>query len=288
MKTNKTSNQLKKIMAACACALGIAAGSAAQAQSPAPDGLAAWYRAGSLGLSNGQSVSSWTDLSGNGNTLTAYGSGITYQTNVLNSQPAVQFTGGGYFNNASMTGLSGTSFEMFAVLTNVAGGTVADIGSSEDIRNNEAIFGYYYGIDCYHETSLGGYTYIRHQTSPGTSPYILEGVFGNSAVDLMSYVDGAASDYSQSLGQGYGPVYNYTSETRQLTVGALDTYLSGDIAELLVYDTTLTPEQEQQTGHYLQSEYNIAGNYSVPEPSTWAMLAAGAASLLALRRRSRK
>ena len=285
MKTNVPSNPLTKIMAACVCDLGIAEGGAAQAQGPAPDGLVGWYQASSLGLSSGAPVSTWSDLSGNGNTLSANGSGMTYQTNVLNGQPAVQFTGNGYFSNASMNGLNGASFEMFAVLTNVISGSVADIGSSGSIYNNEAILGYSNGVLVFHESSSANYASIGHQTSPGTSPYILEGVFGNSPSDLMSYVNGVGSTDAVT---NAGSPQSYTSDTRQLIVGTRDVNFSGDIAELLIYDNTLTVAQQQRTGYYLQTEYNIAGTYSVPEPSTWGMLAAGAALLLAFRRRLRK
>ncbi len=236
------------------------------------DGLVGWYQASSLGLSNGNSVSAWSDLSGNGNNLSAYGSGITYETNVLNGQPVVAFTGSGYFNNASMNGLSGTLFEMFAVLTDVTNGSVADIGSSVNIYNNEAILGYSNGILVSYESSYGSYALRDHQNHPGTSPYILEGVFGNSISSLMSYVDGVGS--IDALASAGSP-QSYTSDTRQLTVGLRDYYLSGDIAELLIYDTTLTAAQEQQTGFYLQSEYHITGSYSIPEPSTMILLAAG-------------
>ena len=266
------------------CALGLAAGSAAQAKSRT-NGLVGWYKASSLDLSNGQAASSWPDLSENGNTLTAYGSGISYETNVLGGQPVVDFTGAGYFNNASMVGLNGDSFEMFAVLTNVAGGSVADLGESGNIYNNEAILGYYNGIIAAHQSSFANYALLGHQTSPGASPYILEGVYGTSAASLMSYVNGVGS--TELLGGGGAP-QSYTPDTHQLTVGLRDAYLSGALAELLIYNNTLTTAQEQQTGYYLQSEYNIAGAYSVPEPSTWAMLAAGAALLLATHRRSRK
>lgn len=270
---------------------------------PALSGLVGWYQASSLSLSNGAAVGSWNDLSGNGNTLTAYGSGITYVTNALNGQSAVSFNGGGYFNAALMNGLNGTSFEMFAVVTGYTSGTVADVGQTGNLSSaapgiyyNEAILGYQFdaagnGTSIYHETSPGNFNSLYHQNSPGTSPYLLDGVYGTSATSLTSYVNGVAStDAINAVGQGGGgSAQPYTAVSRQLEVGDRgneSVALNGQIAALLVYNTTLTAMQEQQTGYYLQSMYGISGTYtSVPEPATPALVLGGVALVGLLRKR---
>ena len=65
-------------------------------------GLNAWFSASSLNTTyaNGQSVTTWPDLSGNGNTATLTAGNLTFVTNQIDGFPAVQFTNNGYANIA--------------------------------------------------------------------------------------------------------------------------------------------------------------------------------------------
>lgn len=70
-------------------------------------GLAAWYDVSTItGLSNGDPVSSLTDLSGNGITLTSVGT-TTYRTNITGLNPCVYFatSGSDYFIASSASDL---------------------------------------------------------------------------------------------------------------------------------------------------------------------------------------
>lgn len=102
---------------------------------PAPpsSGLHFWLKADALVLSNGDPVGSWADVSGNNNgTFTASGaSRPTYQTGIINSLPAVYFSGSGPQNlaigsNAPWNGL--TSGEVFAILKGDSGQGSSFIG----------------------------------------------------------------------------------------------------------------------------------------------------------------
>lgn len=57
-------------------------------------GLAAWYDATQItGLADGDTVATWADLSGNGITMTGYGT-PAYRTSGMNGKPAVEFYSG--------------------------------------------------------------------------------------------------------------------------------------------------------------------------------------------------
>lgn len=69
-------------------------------------GLLLWLKADSLALSNGNSVTTWGDSSGNGHDMTFNvnagnaGGTAVYNTNVLNGKPVVRLAGGGNFTNS--------------------------------------------------------------------------------------------------------------------------------------------------------------------------------------------
>lgn len=57
-------------------------------------GLWGWYDASTIGgLSDGDSLTGWSDLSGNSNDLTTSGAAPIYKTGIFGAQPAVRFNG---------------------------------------------------------------------------------------------------------------------------------------------------------------------------------------------------
>ena len=74
----------------------------------------------------------------------------------------------------------------------------------------------------------------------------------------------------------------YTLGGQNFGGGSL-TYLTGDIAELILYDRVLTAGELNTVGYYLEDKYGLDTAYVVPEPATMALLGLG--SLVMLRRR---
>ena len=97
-------------------------------------GLRLWLKADSISQSNGTAVSSWTDSSGTGNTITA-GTAPTYfsSANTINGRPVVRLAAASsqYLSRASPTGLSvNDSGSMFMVsrMNSGTGFTILHIG----------------------------------------------------------------------------------------------------------------------------------------------------------------
>jgi len=72
---------------------------------PDSEDLHARYDATTLSLSDGDSVSTWGDETGNGHDLTA-GTAATYKTDVINSNPVVRFDGADDFLDVAFSSLS--------------------------------------------------------------------------------------------------------------------------------------------------------------------------------------
>ena len=91
-------------------------------------GLRLWLKADSISQSNGTSVSSWTDSSGTGNTITA-GTAPTFlsSANTINGRPVVRFAAASshYLSRASPTGLSVNDSGSMFMVSRMNSGTVS-------------------------------------------------------------------------------------------------------------------------------------------------------------------
>jgi hypothetical protein len=64
--------------------------------------------------------------------------------------------------------------------------------------------------------------------------------------------------------------------------------MMGDVAELLIYNRTLTASELNGVGYYLAQKYDVTTSYVVPEPGTLVLLATGLVGLLAHAWRKRR
>lgn len=106
----------------------------ATGQVPAEGDLHAWYDATELSLSDQDSVTTWTDETGNGHDLTA-GTSPTYVTNGINGNSSVRFDGVDDFLDVAFSTLSQPN-TIFIVLDASAGGGAQHVYDSEDGSNN--------------------------------------------------------------------------------------------------------------------------------------------------------
>jgi len=103
-------------------------------------GCTTWYDVQAMSPSNGATVSTVTDQSGNGNTATATGS-PTYATNAINSRAAINFTSGTSYLTLNSAITVGTGdFYIVAVARSAADTTIAGDSSTSahQIRYNQS------------------------------------------------------------------------------------------------------------------------------------------------------
>ena len=205
-------------------------------------GLVAWYDASQLtGLSNGNSVDTWADLSGYGHKASRTAGTMTYATSQVNGLPTVQFRSAGYAN------ITGTLFakEQYMVFKSPGGNSYnGDWGAVlGDVTDQH---GYMMG----NGTNFWNGNYPAAVSQNGTvlaSPWNIT----NMGTFLILKIDGAYTDTTArnySLGGVYG---NGSPQYHNVNL---------DVAEIIAYDHVLTSEQELALGAYLTVKYNIAAS----------------------------
>ena len=232
-----------------------------------PFNLAVWFKANAItGLANGAAVSIWPDVSGNTNnaTQTAVSQQPAYVTNAMNGLPVVRF------NSTNSTYLSFNrpvqdDFTMIIIYqssqTSQGTGTAFFNGAglvNGDQPNAQNDFG----------ASLNGNGKLIVGTgNPDTSinsgsgkyndglPHILTFKRTESTGAIMLYVDGTQK------ATGTGGTQSLTAPAT-LDLGAVPSgggYLSGDIAEVKIFNTPLSDSDRIAEENALKGEYGLSG-----------------------------
>lgn len=224
-------------------------------------GLAAWYDASQItGLSDGASVSTWTDQSGNGLDLTMTGS-PTYETNEVGGLPVVRFNGTSQYGShtdpggasyaaatltvfavAKMTDSTPAALQAICGYGHSAAGAgyrwrlaVNPAGSFELGINNTGYTSTYVPAT----TTLTSFTPISYRTD---TRWV--GLHTNIVADET---DGAAITYPSNVGFFVGSDEGFTPN-----------YFAGDIAEILVFSRALSQSEIHDVEHYLAIKYSLS------------------------------
>jgi fibronectin type 3 domain-containing protein len=249
--------------------LGESANSTEVSATPSAPVATTWFKADAInGLANGASVATWADASGNGYNATQSTASQqpTYAANAINGLPAV------HFNTASNTCLAfnrpvqndftilcvfrstqgigtGTQFYQGAGLVNgEVPNTANDFGTS--LNANGQILA---GTGNPDRTAVSGSGY-----NDGL-PHLFTFKRTRSTGAIALYVDGALSATAT------GGTQSLTAPS-QLVLGAQQTmidYLTGDIAEVKIFNTALSDLNRNVEESGLECKYGIAGGSTV-------------------------
>jgi hypothetical protein len=233
---------------------------------PPSANLAAWYKADSLALSDGASIASWTDSSGNGRHATNANPGgqPIFKTSILNGLPVVRFNGTAHnlllFNMSTFT-----SGEIFAVLknSNPSGGTgVWRMTGANLTQHWPFVDGTIY--DPTFSTTRQSFTmpgsssaWRMYNVSSATNAWTarLEGTtVATLGTNVVSFPNPGR------LGVQLG--------TEQPT--GSDQFFNGDIAEVLIYSAVNNATDRGIINAYLCDKYQISGCISTPTPTSTA------------------
>ena len=245
-----------------------------------PSALMVWFKADAItNLNNGAAVSTWTDLSGNGcnamQTLSA--NQPTYVTNAMNGLPVVRFNSinGTYlwlyrpvqddftmiFVYQSSQGVNtGLNFWEGAGLVNgEQSGTVNDFGTSLN-ANGQILAGTGNPDTTIH--SVAGFA--------NGLPHVVTFKRTKSAGLLDLYVD------STLVAAGTAGTQSLTAPNQLLlgTQGTLNNFLTGDIAEVQIYNSALSDTDRIGQEKAFKCKYALSGG-AVPSSPTGLTVAAG-------------
>lgn len=236
-------------------------------------GLYAWYDGNdnatilnnsSLPASNGEGVYTWLDKSGNGINLTNQGfNAPIYTTNVINGKPALRFTANGLNDGSQLRGTQ-----------NLGSGDVAYfvVYQWRDLHRT-------YFVDVLfalgHEAGSGGEGGIGTQTT--NDNFSLHGNTFNGGTITLNKFNYAAVNYNSLTLQQTG-YYNGISVGTQtgnsnvidndIVLGSWSYYYSlsfngyeyfadADIAEVIIYNTSLSGSDMKKVNRYIKNKYNI-------------------------------
>jgi hypothetical protein len=212
-------------------------------------GLQLWLDASKItGLNDGDAVGTWRDISGNGYDF-SQSTGTkqpTYQTAELNSLPVVRFDGvDDILTRANF--LASANSTTFAVAKRTGGAVTQEVCV---LGNNGGALGYV----VLGARALGSANWGAFYTPWTPSSYSCDGTWLTMATDVSTFSNFNLRTNSNApeakTGAGYAAL-TYSA------VGGDEyaQYLTGDIAEIIHYDTVLSDSDITRVTNYLRSKY---------------------------------
>lgn len=225
---------------------------------------------------NGNSVACWADQSGYGNhfTQSTSGSRPSLVNSVLSSEPILRFDGSSQFLKTGYSaGINSHNFTIFIVARHTA--TTSALKSPfSNLCWGSNYEGYYF-----YATEGGRWDFMLHNGSVASTQ------IGVDASDYSwhihtGFLDSNESQYLEIDGTNLDsdPVYNFTSnQSCETFIGSGSDhynspayYFPGDIAEVIIYNTSLNLAQRVLVNNYLSAKYTLVINndkYSDGDPS---------------------
>jgi len=230
-------------------------------------------------------VGTWFDTSASGFNGTASGSQRpTFKLNAVNGLPAFRFDGSDdYFTLGTQLGRP-ASYSIFLVLVN-ANDAVNSAPFSSNNSGGAQPSGW--GVYANLAGQNGRLFYDFGDDSVGSAGTTNNVVMATGAIAILTQTytpgDNFVRVYADSVLQATTPsstaATSVGTTAYELTVGRLGAYASsgfyfpGDIAQVIVYDHTLSAGDRNAVGDYLHALY-------VPEPASLVLLTLGAAACL--------
>lgn len=214
-------------------------------------------------------VTSWADQSGGANNAsTVNGVGPTLTSSAVNSYPVITYTGSGGLSGTFGSNITAGQISAFIVgdlsstapntsgMFSIAGSGVVDTAAGSSVSLFER---YTSGIATFRTSMRGKYT----SAAAVDQYHILSTHF--SAAQNPFYTDGASATFGAFASSAFS-AHVYTIGSRY--TGSASKYMTGTIAEVILYDTLLSAAQRNQVESYLAVKYGITLNQSTAQNYT--------------------
>jgi hypothetical protein len=215
-------------------------------------GLKLWLKADSMALADGATVVTWNDSSGNGNNFTNAGNPI-FKTNIVNGKPVVRYSPPSTYHQSAAVSIAPSQFTVLIVAA------VSSIGAQGVFYDTGQA-----GATSFYFLNNSGTFYQGFFTAPATPVTATEP--GGLAVGVWNVL---ATDWNGTNIHIWrnGTLKNTTGATTRANTGTSNTIgisltsafgsYSGDIAEVLVYDSSLSATDRVNVENYLGAKYGI-------------------------------
>jgi len=235
---------------------------------------------------NGTNITTWYDKSGYGNNATIAGIGsngttyysynallppITYNTTGFNGKPALKFGGnvgglnyGSAFASNLNTSFSGSGMTVFMLFNNVSDANSTVYGRTFELGTNRGAVGNNptSNMIIYNSGSI----YLLNTPSfytPYLYEYWLDGYNGNGIVQSGTNTTITSSNYSSSI-------LNYSASSFCIGVSSylpsIAGYMNGYIAEIAVFNSSLSDSYRQIVEGYLSWKWGLQANLPTNHP----------------------
>ena len=229
-----------------------------------PANMSVWLRSDSGITTVAGVVTAWTDKSTNANNASGGGSGPAVTTAGLNGYDTINFAGANYLTIADSATVdlnaSGVSFIAVIKTTN------STAASTQGIITKESTWNYSIKMD---GASLGSVSFSNGASSD-------ESTAGSNPVNDWNIAIMNKSDkyYINGSEQGAAAYTPAADNTKTVYVGAwnasagptISSYLTGQIAELIVYNGQLTTAERQNIEGYVAWRYGLQSNLPATHP----------------------
>jgi hypothetical protein len=229
---------------------------------PVTNGLVMHLAANEInGLTDGQVVATWPDLSGSGNPATQATAALQpkYYKNVLNGQAVVRFDGVDDWMYLNENMITAGSFTMFVIgkFDRSTGNDMYLVGGQPSTGGDGRLRIASYLSQNRLSVRVGNAAdlFITNVGDRTTYPHVFA---LNSAV--TAWVDGTNKGNAANTSTLNPSAFNLGSYGR-----GNKGWLEGYIAEVVLYNRVLTEQECNQVGFYLANKYNLATTYPTPQ-----------------------
>jgi len=211
-------------------------------------GLALWLKADAGVTLSGSDVTAWADQSGNGRNASAYNNPQLI-TNQINGKPVIDFNASQYFTSNNQN-LNNNSSIFFVVKSRGDHGIIFSTSDYEGL-----VFALTANPNNSFSVGISNLFEIANDGADNGNNWMIGSTIRSNNLTSIIYKNGtqvANGDYNTSS----------LNPTAPLIIGAdadLNSYwnLDGQVAEIIIYNRTLTLTERQQVEAYLNQKYAI-------------------------------